>query len=195
MNKKISQAGRPAGLIGRLFGHVMAWHNQPDNEWTIKLLGISSSENILEIGYGPGRAIQKIYALCPKCKLVGIDHSEVMQAAASWLNKEAIAAGAVDLRIDDVDASNFADNTFDKAFSINCIYFWPDPVKTLHVLCRVLKVGGKLAITVRDSKREAYRPFSKENLKALLTDAGFSKVEIHSNGLPSHPLLCGIAIK
>lgn len=176
-------------------GRVMAWHNQPDNEWTLELLGISSSENILEIGYGPGKAIQKAYALCPKCQIVGIDHSEEMMAAASRLNRKAVAAGAADLRIGVVEALEFPEGTFDKAFSINCVYFWPDSSRGLQELHRVLKVGGKLAITVRDKKRQAYRPYSGDNLKKMLSQVGFSTVEIYSNGLPSHPLLCGIAIK
>lgn len=185
----------PEGFIGRLFGQIMAWHNQPDNEWTLELLGIEGSETLLEVGYGPGKAIQKANALCKMCKLVGIDHSEEMLAAASRLNREAIMVGAVDLRIGDVESLNFADDTFDKALSINCIYFWPNPSRGLQELRRVLKVGGKLAITVRDKKREAYRPYGRENLGKLLSQAGFSKVEIHSNELPSHPLLCGIATK
>jgi ubiquinone/menaquinone biosynthesis C-methylase UbiE len=116
MNKNYGQAARPTGFIGRLLGQIMGWHNRPDNEWTLELLGISASEDILEIGYGPGKAIQKAHALYPKCQIVGIDHSEEMLAAASRLNREAIAAGTVDLRIGDVEILNFADGTFDKAF-------------------------------------------------------------------------------
>lgn len=173
----------------------MVWHNQSENEWTIELIGVSSSENILEIGYGPGKAIQKVYALCPRCTIVGVDHSEEMMAVASRLNSEAIAAGSVDLRVGNVDALSFSDDTFDKIFSINCIYFWQDSNQGLEELYRVLKVGGKLAITVRDKMRDVYRPYDRDNLERMLSQVGFSKVEIHSNGVPSHPLLCGIATK
>lgn len=195
MNKQYGQAGRPTGLIGRLFGKIMAWHNQPDNEWTLELLGISGSENILEIGFGPGTAIQLAHALYPKCRIVGIDHSKEMLAAATRLNREAIVAGTVDLRLGNVERLSLSNSTFDKVFSINSIYFWADSIRCLQELRRVLKVGGKLAITVREKKREVYRPYSGDNLKQMLLQAGFSQVLIHSNGMPSHPLLCGVGIK
>lgn len=195
MSRKYGQAGQPAGFMGRLLGRIMAWHNRTDNEWTLELLGISNAENILEIGYGPGNAIQMAHALCPECRIIGIDHSEEMLKAASRVNKDAIAGGSVDLRLGDVGRLDFSDAAFDKAFSINSIYFWPDPIHGLQELHRALKVGGKLAITVRDKKRKAYQPYNKDNLNEMLSRAGFSKVEIHSNGLPFHPLLCGIGFK
>ena len=133
MKNIYSQAGHPSGYIGRVLGRIMAWHNQADNEWTLALLGISSAENILEIGYGPGKAIQKAYMACPKCKIVGVDHSEEMLASASRLNREAIAAGTVDLKVGNVESLDFSDSTFDKAFSINCIYFWPEPSQERHI--------------------------------------------------------------
>lgn len=60
MNSNIfaAQAGRPSGLLGRVMGRIMGWHNQPDNEWTISLLKIQPTDHVLEIGFGPGRAIQ-----------------------------------------------------------------------------------------------------------------------------------------
>ena len=195
MDERYSQAGRPSGLLGRVLGKIMAWYNQPDNQWTLDLLGLSGGEKILEIGYGPGQAIQMASALCPKCQIVGIDHSDAMLAAASRLNKKALAAGTVALSLGDVAALEFAEASFDKVFSINCVYFWPDSARSFEELHRVLKTGGKLAITVRDKKRQAYRPFNRDNLKKMLSQAGFSQVEIHSNGIASHPLLCGIAIK
>ena len=195
LNRQYGQAGQPTGIIGRLLGQIMSWHNQPDNEWTIELLDISQSENILEIGYGPGKAIQKVSTLYPECRIVGIDHSEEMLTAATRRNRAAIIAGVVELKKGSVEVLNFAEGIFDKAYSINCIYFWSDIVGGLRELYRVLKIGGKLAITVRDKKRAAYQPFTQKNLKEKLSQAGFSKVEVVSNDSPSHPLLCGIAIK
>lgn len=40
----------------------------------------------------------------------------------------------------------YRDDTFDRAVSFESIYFWPDPVRGLKEICRVLKQGGKVMI-------------------------------------------------
>ena len=195
MTKSIGQAGKPTGLVGSIFGRIMAWHNRPDNEWTIDLLQIDEGDNILEVGFGPGQAIKLLAAANPSAHIVGIDHSEAMLSSAERLNRRAISEGRVSLRHASVDQLPFPDATFDKAFSINCIYFWQDPLRGLLELRRVLKRAGRLAITVRDSERAAYRSFRPENVTNLLLRADFSSVRAHHNGSTSHPLICVVGMK
>jgi len=173
----------------------MVWHNGPDNEWTISLLNIGSDEQILEIGFGPGAAIASLVKLYPSVQVVGIDHSEAMFAAASSRNRGAIVAGHVNLELGSVENLPFTNSTVDKAFSINSIYFWEEPLQGLRELYRVLKRGGRLAITVRDKNREAYQAFRPEKLKQMLNQAGFVNVEIASNSVPTHPLICVVGTK
>lgn len=189
---KPGQAGRPRGWVGRLFGQIMAWHNAPDNAWTLSLLQIANGEDVLEIGFGPGRAIASIVKTCPGAQVAGIDHSATMLEMASARNRAAIGRGQVALTRGSVTQLPFGDACFDKLYSINCIYFWPDAVAGLREIHRVLKPGGRVAITVRDKRRETYRPFSADKLAQMLGQAGFTQVVTRHNGQPSHPLICAL---
>lgn len=173
----------------------MAWHNRADNEWTLRLLQVEDAERVLEVGFGPGRAIAMLAAARPSARIAGIDHSETMLASATRANRSAIAAGRVSLRHGSVEDLPHPDDAFDKAYSIHCIYFWRDPLHGLSELRRVLRPGGRLAITVRDRARAAYEPFRAENLAQLLTQARFSSVNVHRNANASHPLICAVGVK
>ena len=194
-NKVISQAGLPKGFIGRLLGRIMAWHNHPDNKWTVALLAVSGKASVLEVGFGPGEALKLILDTCPLCRVVGIDHSETMLTSARQLNRKAITDGRAKLELGAVENLPFTDCTFDKAFSINCIYFWQEPLRGLSELHRVLKPTGRLAITVRDKDQATYEAFRPEKLAQLLTQAGFSTVNTYHNGIASHPLICVVDVK
>jgi SAM-dependent methyltransferase len=86
---------------------------------------INDSENVLEAGFGPGQAIQLLSDANASVHIAGIDHSGTMLASAR--HKAAIAAGRVDLQLGSAEHLPFADSAFDKAFSINRIYFWKEP--------------------------------------------------------------------
>jgi ubiquinone/menaquinone biosynthesis C-methylase UbiE len=187
---KPSQPGHPQGLVGRILGRVMAWHNDPDNRWTISLLNLQSRDRVLEVGSGPGRAIARAAVKTREGFVAGVDHAALMARMARKRNARAAHEGRVQLSQADVAALPYGDAFFDKVFSINCIYFWPDPLAGLKELKRVLKPTGTLAITVRDRQREAYKPFTSDNLQALLEATGFRNVRVETGPFPRHPLLC-----
>ena len=183
------------GLIGRLFGNIMARHNSPDNEWTIDLLHIEPNQRILEVGFGPGAAVESLMKRHPSVHVEGVDHSETMLQAASSRNRNAITEGNVSLQLSSIDQLPFAESCVDKAFAINCIYFWEKPVQGLVELHRVLKPGGLLGITVRDKARDAYQAFRPERLRELFVQAGFNSVDVIHNDVSSHPLFCALGVK
>lgn len=195
MTKPLGQPGMPRGWVGRLLGRIMAWHNSQDDAWTIHCLDIGNGEHVLEVGFGPGRAIEMLAQMNPSVFITGIDHSETMLEAASSRNREATQSGRVDLRLGSVMDLPFKDASFDRVFSINCIYFWEPPVQGLREIYRVLKPHGRLAVTVRDKGREAYQSFKPAKLEVLFREAGFAAVEIRHNGVSWHPLICAIGTK
>ncbi|KVQ68993.1 class I SAM-dependent methyltransferase [Burkholderia territorii] len=195
MTTHLGQAGLPRGVIGRIVGRIMRRHNRPDNMWTLSLLAIDDGDHALEVGFGPGDAIRLAVGATTSASLAGVDHSLTMLAAAKHLNRAAIEQGRVRLALGSVDALPFDDEAFDKAFSINCIYFWPAPTRGLRELHRVVRRGGVVAITVRDLERAPYDAFRPEKLARLMTDAGFGSVAVHRNGVPSHPLACVLGTK
>jgi ubiquinone/menaquinone biosynthesis C-methylase UbiE len=195
MSRPTSQAGQPRGLVGRLLGWIMVRHNAPDNAWTLDQLDIQAGDHILQDGFGPGAAIAVISGRYPAVRISGIDHARTMLEAASVRNREAIAAGKLDLQLGSVTRLPFADASFDKVFAINSIYFWEPLQQGLSELQRVLKPGGCLAVTVRDKQRAPYPDFRPDKLIPLFRQAGFSCVDTRRNGIPGHPLICLLGIK
>jgi ubiquinone/menaquinone biosynthesis C-methylase UbiE len=105
--------------------------NRERNRRTIELLRIQPEDWVLEVGYGPGLAIQWAAERAVRGKVVGVDHSEVMRRQAERRNCRAIQAGYVELRTGALDALPVFDGSFDKVFAVNVYMFWPNPVDAL----------------------------------------------------------------
>ena len=91
------QFSRPSGLLGRVIGRGMARHNEREARWTVDLLGIEPEARVLEIGFGPGVAIQYAADRTTRGHVSGIDCSEAMLQMARKRNASRLANGLVDL--------------------------------------------------------------------------------------------------
>ena len=185
-----NQAGHPSGLIGKLFGWTMNVFNRTDNRWTIELLKLQPSDKLLEVGFGTGQAIEYAATKSKQGLIAGVDHSETMLATAAKRNTAAIAAGRVQLQLGEVEALPFPNSFFDKACSINCIYFWEPPERGFAELRRVLKPGGTLAIVARHKQLDAHRQYTPEVIGALMKQAGFTEVVAQEGPGSRFPVFC-----
>ncbi len=170
----------------------MADQHRPENLWTVALLDVQPFDRVLEIGFGPGLAIEEVARRANRGLVAGIDFSKTMVNAAKKRNADGIRAGRVDLRIGDAAHTPFADRTFDKAFSIHSIYFWPNPLVALNEIKRVLKPEGLLILTVLPKEKWSpdgskvvgtpqCKPYSGDELIGLLGKVGFTDVKIESD--------------
>jgi SAM-dependent methyltransferase len=188
------QYRRPTGFIGRWVGGKMADQHRSENLWTIEHLKVQPTDKLLEIGFGPGFAIQEIVPLLTSGSIAGVDFSETMVRSAKRRNAKAVQAGQVDVRYGEVTRLPFADSTFDKAFSINSIYFWTEPLAAFKELYRVLKPGGLLTITFLPSERwdstpsatETFKPYSSVEVQTLFSQVGFINLHIEADPNPQN---------
>ncbi len=141
------QYRRPTGLAGQFIARRMARQHQPENAWTISLLTIQPADRVLEVGFGPGVAIQMAAAQVSQGLVAGVDYSPTMVSVARRRNARAVRAGRVELQRGEATRLPFANNIFDKAFTIHTLYFWKEPGQALQELRRVLKPAGKLVLT------------------------------------------------
>jgi ubiquinone/menaquinone biosynthesis C-methylase UbiE len=190
-----SQYRKPSGALGRKIGREMAHDHLPENLWTIAQLNPQPSDYILEIGFGPGVAVEELLKHVTEGHVAGIDHSETMVAEASKRNAHAVRAGRADLRYGDVAELPFADASFDKAFSIHAIYFWSRPRQAFRELHRVLKPGGLLVITMLPKEKwppnppgspleygtAECTPYLGAEVEQMMAEAGFSKTRIEAD--------------
>src|SRR6266508_6017828 len=133
-----TQFGNPRGVFGKFIGNRMAKGNLYHAQWTISLLNIQPQDHILEIGFGPGVSTQLASEKASKGFVAGIDHSGTMVQTASQRNAAAIRSGLMELKQGDVSSLPFPDQSFDIAFSLHSIYFWPQPGNCLKEIQRVL---------------------------------------------------------
>src|SRR6266498_4281155 len=99
-----SQFRKPSCLLGRLIGNGMARGNELEAHWTVDLLNIQPDMRVLEIGFGPGVAIQYAAQQAVQGYVSGIDYSKAMVQLARKRNVAAIKSGRVDLRQGDVSS-------------------------------------------------------------------------------------------
>jgi SAM-dependent methyltransferase len=187
----VRQFGRPTGLVGRLVGLVMAVRpsNRERNRRTVELLHIRPDDRVLEVGYGPGLAVQWVAERALRGKVVGIDHSALMDRKAARRNARAIEAGRVELHVASLDAMPKFEAPFDKVLAVNVYMFWPNPGGVLATLASLMKFGGTIALTFQPRNRGATSEDARrggERIADSLRAAGFLDVRIEV--LPLRPV-------
>jgi ubiquinone/menaquinone biosynthesis C-methylase UbiE len=192
-----SQFAHPEGWLGRLVGVILALKNRERNAWAISLLDIQPDDQVLEIGFGPGQAIQEAAKLTPNGFVAGIDLSDVMVGKASKRNAAAIRSGRVLLQQGAESPLPFEDHKFNKVFAVNSMQFWSNPVEGLQELRRVLKPGGRVVITIQPmwAKTEAEVQSVAEKLVLQLKQVGFKQVRLEKRQSKPITTVSGIGIK
>ena len=194
------QFHRPTGLSGRVAGWIMA--NRPSNvqrnRWTVDLLTLELGDHVLEIGFGPGLAIQQVARLVPRGHVVGVDHSPLMVKHAGHRNQSAVQAGLVDLKLGGFELLPQLGETFDKVFSVNVLQFLRERTEVLHLIRSVLKPNGLVATTVQLRHRVATAADAHafgSRLSKELIEVGFREVAVKELDLKPVPAVCVLARK
>jgi ubiquinone/menaquinone biosynthesis C-methylase UbiE len=171
----------------------MARMNRDAAEQVIEMLDIRPDDKVLEVGFGPGVAIQLLLHRIPTGSVAGVDQSQEMVRQAAARNADALRRRRVDLRYGSVERLPFADETFDKALAINSMQAWPDARAGLREIRRVLKHGGNvlkhggnvaLGFTVNSDQPKA-------GVAESLAAEGFTQAQI----VDRSKLFCAIATK
>jgi cyclopropane fatty-acyl-phospholipid synthase-like methyltransferase len=195
-----AQFGRPTGFCGMIAGKIMAYtpSNQDRIRWTISLLNIKPDDRLLEIGFGPGLAIELASKIASEGFVAGIDHSEVMLRQASKRNARAIREGKVALHLGSAADLPKFNEPFDKIFAINSVHFWNGPVDCLKELRKMLTPGGLMAVTLQPRSRSATDATAKELGKEMglnLECAGFSQVRLEIKPIKPVSVVCALGTR
>jgi len=190
----VRQFGHPRGLPGRVVGGVMAHRSSSRrrNLWAVSLLDVQAADRVLEVGFGPGVAIDELARLAHHGAVYGIDHSDVMVRQATKRNRAAVRAGLVDLRLGSVDDLPAFAEPLDKILAVNSVGFWPGPWERLKELRGLLRPDGQIAIASQPRCPGATRETSERaagEIKALLEEAGFSDTRVETLDLDP-PVVC-----
>ncbi|WP_106916409.1 class I SAM-dependent methyltransferase [Chryseobacterium aurantiacum] len=135
----------PQGEKGIEIGEMMNATNIGMTLESIRTLLIEDDQHILEIGHGNAGHLKSLLNLAQDLKYTGVDISETMHNEAKKLNKE--FQNKADFVLYEGKKLPFQDQTFDKIFTVNTVYFWENPVEFLNEIYRVLKDNGTFVLT------------------------------------------------
>ena len=180
------QLGHPSGVFSGFIAAFMNRQTAGINDTTIQLLEISPTDRTLDIGFGGGSAISKVAELAPDGLVVGIDISKAMLKRGRNKFRELISRGKVELKEGSAAKIPYENAWFDKVYTVNTIYFWPDPAAGLKEILRVMKKGATFVLTFFTEKaverihgsRYGFTIYSEGQLRALFDEAGFINFRI-----------------
>lgn len=155
------QLRRPDGAKGLEIAAMMQESNAKMIAHSLQHLDISPDDQLLELGPGNGAHLASIYSHSGPKKYHGLDISETMIDAATQYNQTLVQQDLADFVLYDGFDFPYESNYFNKIFTVNTVYFWEDPLKTMSEFERVLRPGGQLNITFVDRQFMSSLPFTK----------------------------------
>jgi len=185
----LRQFAQPHGRLGGLFAELLNRGNAAVNDRALAALQPREGDRVLEVGFGGGAALAEILRNSVVAFAGGLDPSAEMIRRAEQRLSGPIQEGRLQVRLGAAEAIPWPDASFDRALSVNSIYYWRDPARGASELFRVLKPGGtavlglrsKVAIDRLKLDRFDYHPFGEDDVRDLLERAGFSAIDISSH--------------
>ncbi len=177
------QLANPKGIGGILVARLMAAANKEMYDYMLSRSGLLG-ESVLEIGFGGGKHLEKVYGQTMGGKLYGLDISESMVKYASRINRSLINEEKLFLYKGDSSDLPFKQSEFDAVISLNTMYFWKEPSEDMNNIYTVLKPGGRVIIGINSKEelqKNAYREkylkfFDKTEVEDLLHSAGYINI-------------------
>ena len=142
--ERAKQLRDPEGAVGLAVADWLSENNKQANAKIVALLNVKPGNHVLEIGFGNGHTVADVIAQATDVRYAGIDTSPTMVAEASGFNAALVAAGRVTFQLGSAERIPFADDTFDRAFSIGVVHFWTSPAGPLAEVRPVLRPGGSM---------------------------------------------------
>jgi ubiquinone/menaquinone biosynthesis C-methylase UbiE len=199
MADELAYKQEAAAEYDRAYSHVSA-HFVP---FLMRAARLAPGQRVLDVAAGTGIAAEAALAVVgPGGSIVAADFSpEMVDKARQRLGKASNASVAVE----DGQALSFPDESFDAVLCSVGLQFFRDPARGLSEFRRVLRPGGRAAVSVTTAPERSYngkinfavaryvpslaeataRSFSlgdEARLRSLFAGAGFQDVDITTEG-------------
>ena len=178
------QLSHPTGFVGRIMGRLMNRHNAKLNAFAVQQLNLTSSDRVLEIGFGGGVTLP---LLIKQAGFVGgVDRSLDMVKRAKAIFSDAVSSGRAEFRQGTVEALPFEVSSFGKVCTVNTVYFWSSLDAGFLEIHRVLSPGGRVVVGFLPKERmdrlgmpiDIFTSRTPESVITALTSAGFTDVRV-----------------
>jgi ubiquinone/menaquinone biosynthesis C-methylase UbiE len=163
--------------IARMYDEASSTYNQVIpvhtyfGERLVAAAGVGEGDHVLDVATGQGAClIPAAGAAGATGSVVGIDLSREMLEV---LNRSITASGLDHLRTEvmDAEALRFDDHSFDVVTCAFAVFFFPDRPRALGEMVRVLKPGGRVALSTFANDALGY-PWFSEVVAPFLPDDG-----------------------
>lgn len=153
------------------------WRNPRSNRILIDVADLSSQDQTVDIGCGPGVAVRRAAPVVTRA--VGVDRSPSMVDIA---RKRSAGLSNVEFAVGAAEDLPFPDDAFTVAWSAHSLHHWYDRDTGLAECLRILAPGGRLLIV--ESKSNGDHGLSLDralDLSTQLEELGFvdGTVELH----------------
>jgi SAM-dependent methyltransferase len=165
--------------------------------------GVGRGDAVLEVGCGTGVVLRALAArVGPRGRVVGVDPSQTLRAAAARILRSHPRRRAITLRAADGARLPFAADRFDAALAVTVLLHVADPLAVVKEMARVTRPGGVVAVQDQDfgtvalthpdralttkildgvAGRMYEEPWSGRRLPGLLRAAGLERVRLQTD--------------
>ncbi|NBG88622.1 class I SAM-dependent methyltransferase [Isachenkonia alkalipeptolytica] len=191
VKKTLDQCRKPQGQEGKEIVEKMNKNHYEVTGWGLQMLTLEDDSQVVDLGCGGGKTVQRLAIHTPQGKVFGLDYSEDCVEWANELNHQEVEEGRVVIIRGDVTETPFEEENFDVATAVETVYFWPDMVKAFKEVHRILKKEGQFLIVNEAFPDEGHQEKNKtyeeegdmviptpEELENWLKKAGFKEVTI-----------------
>jgi SAM-dependent methyltransferase len=156
LKKMLSQCKKPSGRFGRFLARGMNFGHSGLTKWGLGFIDIANDIDVLDIGCGGGRTVERLAGIATDGKVVGIDYSPDAVTVARKKNRTLIKKGRVEIFQEAVSSMRFSDGAFGLVTAFESHYFWPDFRNDLKEIHRVTKQNGQFLIVGAVYKNKKY---------------------------------------
>jgi SAM-dependent methyltransferase len=159
--------------------------------WAVDQLGVTPSSRVLEVGCGHGLAVTLVCERLGAGRMVAVDRSPKMIAAAARRNAAHVAAGRLRLVEAPLESADLGADPFTHVFAFN-VRAMAEP-GSLAVARSRLAAGGTVALFAQHPS-PARTAAALAALRSALTAGGFAAVrEVHAD-LEPYPVSAVLAV-
>jgi ubiquinone/menaquinone biosynthesis C-methylase UbiE len=177
------QLGNPSGITSVLAAALWNRRNARLNDVTFDSLALRANDRVLEVGFGGGYLLGLMSTAVTSGLLVGVDVSPAMVASCERRYRSLIREGRLELRCAPAESLPYPAEYFNKACSVNSVFYWADVQGGLSELARVLTGDGCLVLcfTCKESLEdrrfaEHVRLYEEDEIQQMAVSCGFQVI-------------------
>lgn len=112
----------------------------------VQRVGLQCGESVLDVGCGFGGTSAFMNERFQRLRICGLNiDARQIAAAQAWL--PAVSSNQLSFVVGDACRLPFADATFDRVLAVECIFHFPSRLRFFREARRVLRRGGRLALS------------------------------------------------